>query len=254
MNTLLKGLLTLRVFPALLACWALIGMLTASLTPAHTGQEKAGHTQAGGAQGSIPWTTWQQTGSLKVSYRPSGFDGLIEIKAQARVASTLSGFLLFILDTDNVPKWLDNAKSTRLISQISPTENIFITTFDRFGPIKARDMVIRSRFWQNPDLSVEIQNLDAAHAAPKQPGTIRLSIKQANWLVTPNADRSITITYTFTADAKGNLPSWLAEPMALKGIWKTMNNIKHQLPTSKWQNLSLPAIQEAWPESADGES
>lgn len=199
---------------------------------------------SGGAVGN-PWHVWKQSEALKVSYRRSRWDKLIEIKAEARVRSSLSGFLLFILDTDNAPKWLYNAVSTKVIRQFSPYENIFVTTLKSFGPVKARDMVIRSEFWQNDDLSLEILNQDAAAEVLPQAQTIRMSVKTARWHVIPDGERSITIKYRFVVDAKGNLPSWLSRPIALFGIWQTMSNLSEQLPTSDWQKHIYAGINEA---------
>jgi len=46
----------------------------------------------------------------------------------------LSGVLLFIQDTKNMPIWLDNAESSQVLEHISAQENIFVVNFKSFGP------------------------------------------------------------------------------------------------------------------------
>jgi len=188
------------------------------------------------------------TEDLSIYFREFDKSKALEIRAELKTQSTLSGFLLFILDAENVSSWLDNANSTDVLQRISPSEIVFVTTFNRFGPIRARDMVIRSKFWQNSDLSVEIENTDEGNSIPVPADTIRMAIEAARWHITPQADQTIGIRYTFIADPKGKLPFWLRRSLALKGIWNTMQNIDEQLPRSKWQQHRLPIIVEPNPD------
>lgn len=191
-----------------------------------------------------PWQEWRKDDVLKVSYRASKFDGLIEIKAQAELKSTLAGFINFIEDLNNMPNWLDNAESAAMIKLLSVNENIFVTRFKAFWPAAAREMVIHSHYWQNPDLSLEISVTDASDAISKKANVIRMQVFSADWKIVPTSANTISITYQFIVDPKGDLPQWLIKPITLRGIWHTLNNLSNQLPKSKWQNHNRSDIQE----------
>lgn len=191
------------------------------------------------------WTHWKQTDQLSVSYRKSHIKPLIEVKAQAIVDSSLSAFLLFLQDMPNIPNWLHNAKSSTVIKQYSTRENMFINHFNGFWPVKSREMVVRSQYWQNEDLSVEIAVQDAGNEYEREDlGAIRMQVHEAHWKITALKNDKIYIQYIFIVDAKGTLPRWISENAALKGIWKTLNNIESQLPASPWQKKRLTYINE----------
>jgi hypothetical protein len=191
-----------------------------------------------------PWQLWRSNEALKVSYRASEYDDLIEIKAQAQLASSLGGFIHFIEDLSNIAHWLDNAESAEIISQISNNENIFITRFKGLWPVSARDMVVHSRYWQNPDLSLEIAVTDAGETIKKTNKAIRMQVLKAHWTIVPTALGQIDISYQFIVDPAGNIPQWLTKTMTLRSIWSTLDNLSTQLPESKWQQQHRPGIKE----------
>ena len=191
-----------------------------------------------------PWKTWRTKDNIMVSYRASEYKDLLEIKAQAKIHSTLSGFIYFIEDLTQVDKWLDNVQSAEIIQQISATENIFITRFKGLWPVSAREMIVHSRFWQNNDLSIEIAVTDAGHMNKATANAIRVHVHRAHWHVIPIKAGEIEITYQFVVDPKGNIPQWLVKSMTLRSMWRTLVNLKKQLPSSPWQQQRKANIQE----------
>ncbi|WP_448555508.1 START domain-containing protein [Thalassotalea montiporae] len=170
---------------------------------------------------------------------------LAHIRAELTVRSSLSGFLLFLQDYDNIPNWLDNAYHSELISQESPTRNIFITYFEGIWPVKPRDMVIDTEFTQQPDLSINIDVKDASNEIPLSNDIVRVSVLHANWLIKPIERLGyIHIAYEFSVDPNGAIPVWLVNQMTVNSVWQTMRNIEQQLPASQWQQFHINSIKE----------
>jgi len=190
----------------------------------------------------VLWTTWKESKQVKVSYLTLKNSPLIELKVESTVRSSLSGFLLFIQDTDNMPLWLDNASSSRVLKELSLQENIFVVNFNSFWPVSERYMVINSRHWQNEDLSIEIQAIDSNSQEYLQNDMIKIELIKAHWLIQPSTNGNIHLTYSVIADPKGVIPFWLMKRVSLNSLWKTMNNISEQLPVSTWQTKTLPYI------------
>ncbi|MBA6326687.1 hypothetical protein H4J46_01795 [Colwellia sp. MB02u-6] len=190
------------------------------------------------------WNIWKQNSELSVFYRASQYDDVIEIKAQAKVSSSLAGFIYFIEDFNQVPHWLDNVEFVKCISKSSSTESVFITRFKGLWPISAREIVTHSRYWQNEDLSIEIAVKDASNAIEKNQDVIRMNLLSAHWTIVPMSADRIAITYQFMVNPKGNIPLWLTTPITLNSIWTTLYNIQSQLPQSKWQQKVNDDIQE----------
>jgi len=190
------------------------------------------------------WTTWKESKHIKVDYKNIDASDLIEIKAKATIKSSLSGFILFIQDTQNINQWLDNVHSSNVLNVVTPQENIFITHFNRYWPISERYMVVTSRYWQNSDLSLEISMRDINNERYLEKDKIKIEVKKAHWRIQPNKDNTITIEYTVIADPKGKIPVWLTKRLSLNGLWKTMNNLQEQLPLSRWQSHTIENIKE----------
>lgn len=219
----------------------------------------------------VPWKTWKKNSSQRVDYRPVRIDDadndttgrqLIEIRATAKVDSSISGFLRFIQDVDNTPKWLVNASESKIIKQYSKTENSFYITLSKIWPLQARILILHSTYWQNTDLSVEINLEDASRPIDGQKKYLEkvdigdylpVSTHSAHWKITPKLivgddklinQTEITIEYIFIADGRGDTPKWLADHLALKSIWKSMRNIRRLLPKEKWQQQTIKGITE----------
>lgn len=195
-------------------------------------------------QGENHWSIWKENSDISVAYSTNQNSAFSEIKASVKLSSNLSGFISFISDYEHLPNWLVNSESASLIEQISPQENIFITSFQGIWPVKPREMVITSRISQNKDYSLDIHVTDASDKHPVSPEFIRMQVIKAHWKIIPVNTNEIEVTYSFIVDAKGNIPKWLSKRMALSSIWATLNNIKQQVPDDKWQKLTLPYISE----------
>ena len=214
-----------------------------------------------------PWKLWKKTSTQSVSYRAVTLEGiaeqqLIEIKATTTVHSSLAGFLLFLQDVSNTQNWLINARESKIIKQSSATEHSFYIKLAKIWPFKPRILILSSTYWQNDDLSVEINITDigamtADKASPLAVNNIddylKVKIHNAHWKITPqriagdataNRQTEIVIEYRFIADGRGDIPTWLADHLALKSIWKSMRNIRRQLPAEKWQQQEIEGITE----------
>jgi len=192
----------------------------------------------------MPWKTWQENANQKVQYRAVSNSNLIEIKGKATLKSSLSAFLLFIQDIDNISNWLDSTRDAKVIAQISSSESIFTVYFDNVWPVKTRQVVMHSKFWQKPNRSIKIQLTDASDKVSDNKSVIKIAVHSAVWLITPKANNYITIEYTFIADPKGSIPKWLVHRLSLKSIWKTLKNLQQQLPCSPRQKMHIEGIVE----------
>jgi hypothetical protein len=252
-----------KILPILIA----LLLLTSQLCPAQQ-LSKASENSL------MPWKTWKESSQQSVSYRSVTVDNssdtdndiatrqLIEIKATAKVNSSLSSFLLFIQDVENTPNWLVNANKSKIIKQYSATENSFYITLFKIWPMQARVLLLHSTYWQNPDLSIEINLVDDMFnlnepaefiADLKLNEYLPVKIHSAHWKIIPtliiNNDKpqgqtELFIEYIFVADGRGDTAKWLADHLALKSIWKSMRNIRRQLPDEKWQQQTVKGITE----------
>ena len=195
------------------------------------------------ASKTTSWQTWRHSDNKYVKKRRASKPDLIEICAELIINSSLSGFLQFIEDPDNIANWLDNVDSLEL-KRHSITENTLTIFFNAFWPVDARVMKIKSTIKQLPNLSIQILITDLSEHVNSSTQAIPVTVHSASWFIKPVAANKLHIRYQFVADANGNLPHWLANKVSLKSIWRTLSNIEQQLPRSKYQALAHPAIKE----------
>lgn len=188
------------------------------------------------------WNTWYDKDDISISYLKEN-TGNISIKASVKTKSTLSAFILFLQDTDNIPQWLDNAHKSTVIEQINKNENIFITHFDGFWPVKPRNMVIQTKYLQQSDNSIHIESIDASQQIKPTPNSIRIKVNYANWKIIPLSDnQSISIQYQLSVNPSLSIPNALVRSLTLNSMKKTLQNIQQQLPKSHWQDFKLDGI------------
>lgn len=238
LNKQVKKTLTFKVVMILSAYFSLLSMQSLAIqSTVEAINASYSETQ------ESPWKLWRTNDAFKVSYRINNITNLVEIKAQARFDSTLSGFLYFIEDLNLTPDWLDNASSAELIEEVSHNEHIFNIKFKSIWPFLSREMVVHSTYWQNEDLSIDILVEDAKNISKTQ-NVVRMQVLSAHWKIEPIQPKQIDITYQFMIDPKGNVPQWLAKPMTLRGIWSSLQNMKEQLPKSRYQQDTKANINE----------
>jgi hypothetical protein len=157
----------------------------------------------------------------------------------------------------NTPRWLEGAKESRIMKKTSYRENSFLIVVSAIWPMKPRLLLLHSTFWQNKNLSVDISIKQQSQENQESLDTMMndklrdffiVKVHYAHWHLTPVAMTSLNLTpqlnieYIFIADGIGSAPNWLANKMTLKSIWQSMNNLKQQLPDSKWQQIKIDEI------------
>ncbi|MCY9803644.1 START domain-containing protein [Vibrio scophthalmi] len=169
-------------------------------------------------------------------------DGLVEIRAQMFTPTSYSAFLTLLEDSGKVPDWIDNARHSRVLKQISPTENIVYTQFSAPWPAKDRDIVTYSKYWVD-DLGFTIHITDAPEAIlAEQSGYIRIRAVDASWTLHKLTNGTTLIEYQAFADPGGLLPDVLINKLSKQSARTTFENLRALLPA--YQQYQHPQIKE----------
>ncbi len=187
---------------------------------------------------NLPWKLAKSEDGIRIHTREHQ-GGLIEIRAQMLVKTSYQAFLVLLEDSNNLPNWVDNVSESRVLEQISPSENIVYTKFAAPWPAKDRDMVTYSRY-QLLDGAFQLKIKDASKQYPEQEGYVRIKAVEANWTLEKLTNGFTHINYTAYADPGGLLPDWLANKLSISGAFNTFAALKIQLP--EYQNRQHPRI------------
>lgn len=167
---------------------------------------------------------------------------LVEIRAQMFTPTTYGAFLTLLEDSDNIPNWVDNASHSRVLQQISATENIVYTQFSAPWPAKNRDMVTYSKYWVDEFGFTLIIKGAPASALAEQSGYIRIRSVDASWKLQKLTNGTTFVEYKAFADPGGQLPNWLVNKLSKESARATFRKLREQLP--KYQRYSHPQIDE----------
>ncbi|ELA7387324.1 START domain-containing protein [Vibrio alginolyticus] len=169
-------------------------------------------------------------------------DGLVEIRARMFTPTSYGAFLTLLEDSDNIPNWIDNASHSRVLNQISATENIVYTQFKAPWPAKNRDMVTYSKYWVDElGFTIEIKSAPDSYLA-EQNGYVRIRSVDATWELQKLTNDTTLVEYKAFADPGGLLPNWLINKLSKESAWTTFSNLRKELP--EYQQYSHPQIDE----------
>ncbi|MDW1627867.1 START domain-containing protein [Vibrio sp. Y176] len=169
-------------------------------------------------------------------------DGLVEIRARMFTPTSYGAFLTLLEDSDNIPNWIDNASHSRVLNQISATENIVYTQFKAPWPAKNRDMVTYSKYWVDElGFTIEIKSAPDSYLA-EQNGYVRIRSVDATWELQKLTNDTTLVEYKAFADPGGLLPNWLLNKLSKESAWATFSNLRKELP--EYQQYSHPQIDE----------
>ncbi|MFH0213650.1 START domain-containing protein [Vibrio alginolyticus] len=167
-------------------------------------------------------------------------DGLVEIRARMFTPTSYGAFLTLLEDSDNIPNWIDNTSHSRVLNQISTTENIVYTQFKAPWPAKNRDMVTYSKYWVDElGFTIEIKSAPDSYLA-EQNGYVRIRSVDATWELQKLTNDTTLVEYKAFADPGGLLPNWLINKLSKESAWATFSNLRKELP--EYQQYSHPQI------------
>jgi hypothetical protein len=152
------------------------------------------------------------------------------VKIESVFPCTVSQFVSVLIDVDSYDDWIYNSKSTRLVKQVSPAEMYYYSEVGFPWPTANRDFVSHVIISQDP--RTKIARVDAKNVSglvPVKSGIVRIEKSSGAWLITPVGSKSVKIEYILQVDPGGDLPAWLINPFASKGLVETFRNLRKQL-------------------------
>lgn len=189
------------------------------------------------------WHLWGEESGLKV-YKRATSSALVEIKAEMLVATRLSAFIALLQDTEAAPSWLANVSEVNVISQPDAYHHIVHSVFKAPWPIRNRDLVTRSYYYQDSDKTLYLEISNCADCLPTIKNTIRVNRMGSQWKLVPISPDRVLINYQGFLDPGGKIPIWLVNIMALKGTMETFQRLQIKIRQKHYQLVSVPGIEQ----------
>lgn len=165
------------------------------------------------------------------------------VKVESVFPASLAQFIAVILDVKSYDNWIYNSKSTRLVKQVSPEELYYYSEVVFPWPAANRDFVSHVVVHQDPvSKKVSIDAKNVTGWVSTKPTIVRITHSAAKWTLTPLAKNQVIVEYILQVDPGGDLPAWLINPFASKGVIETFKNLRVQVQKQEYAAVRPPFI------------
>lgn len=184
------------------------------------------------------WTLAKEDKNLGIQVFTSEVSGsnLDAFKGEMVVKDELWRLLALLNDTQKAPLWIENCKSMKLVEQKSEREAIYYTVNHVPWPLQNRDLVslVKTSIDNSTHtVTLDINNVEGVVA--KKEKLVRIPMLKGFWRFIPKKAGRIKVVYQIHANPGGDIPSWLANAVAVDSPFKTLKNMLKMLKSNDFK-------------------
>lgn len=195
--------------------------------------------------GTADWQLKKAEDGIEVYSQPLSNSHFHRVKGVTIVTTELKSLLSFLQDESINTQWVPYSGGAELLQRKSSRESIVHFYVKSSWPFKDRDAVALFTVNQDPgNYSVHVAMSSLPDYIPQADNTVRMEQYQGYWQLAPLGDGRIRITYLNHIDPGGNIPSWIANPFAVKATWQALANLKQAITGYDKVAAHLDFIQE----------
>jgi len=174
----------------------------------------------------------------------SEHSNLKQVKVVTTVKASLSTLVSFLSDDSVAPDWMDKISKAEKVKELSETEAMTYVVVDAPWPERDRDMVLYSRWEQDPKTFVVTRKLFSEPQYLKENDTmIRSPYFQGKWELTPKGRGVVEVAYSRDYVPGGETQGWIHDLFTYEIPLKTMANLR-AASFNKYQNARVAFIKE----------
>lgn len=171
--------------------------------------------------------------------------GLWHIKLATSLKAPLAGIAMMFADVSTYTDWGYKIVEARQLQRISETEIYYYAKYDFPWPFSDRDIILHSKLEQNPYTKVvTITNTPQPNYLAEKKDLERIKNTTTKWRFVPGKDGWVYTEQIISTDSAENLPDWLVKMTLDTGPRETAKGIRRVLLAERYQQGSLPYIQE----------
>lgn len=172
------------------------------------------------------WEPVFESENLRVLRRDYAGSELDEIRGVVRVKASLTALMALLKDAPFNRHWVYRSGGARILQESGYAEAYVYGVVDAPFPISDRDSVVRFDYQQDPVskvITISITNIP--DFVPHEPQFIRVPDIGGYWILKPQADGWVEVTYEIHGDPGGWLPVWLVNQAAWVSVKNTLQNL-----------------------------
>ncbi len=197
------------------------------------------------SQSNADWELKRDKGGIKVYMREVPDSDIKELKFETEIEASLNAVAAILTNVEGFDDWVYASVISKTIKKVSDTEVFYYTEIDFPWPMSNRDLILHSKFWQDPHtLSIHSKTSSEHTLEPEIDGIVRITKTDIHWIFTPIGNGRVKIDYYLNSDPGGSIPVWMINLAADQGPLQTMIKFKEEIAKEKYRNAKLAFVQE----------
>ena len=187
--------------------------------------------------------TWELATSehdVQIYTRPQAASALDEVKGVVFIQTTRQAALALITNAEAAQTWMHNSGGTTLLTQIDTHQALIYTVIKTPWPLLDRDAVVDVTLQEDPqNHSMRIDMRGLPDYLPKKDDKVRIPRLTGAWLLEPQEDGILKVTYELNLDPGGDSPTWLVNTFSADSLHQTLVNLRTSLSPTEHIQLSM---------------
>jgi hypothetical protein len=184
------------------------------------------------------WETRRDEDGILVQSRPTPGAKYEEFRAEAEIDATVAQAIALLKDTSACTQWLFRCKESRIIREMSNTERVFYQVTSLPFPAKSRDSIFHAVITFEGLSSVRVTMSSMPDEIPE---TKHIRVREAfgAYILEPNGENKLRVTWQQYVDPSGALPAWLVNSMLTDLPFKSLRAFRKLVQQSPYRNARL---------------
>lgn len=168
-----------------------------------------------------------------------------ELRIVSMMHASLSSIAAVIMVANHYTEWIYACHDSKILKQVTATEQVQYQVVDVPTPFADRDVVIHFSIRQDPKTKTVYTKSEAVpEFIPANDKLVRIPVFVASYQLIPKGGGNVQVIYRMRSDPGGYIPDWLVNWTIVTGPYKTTLNMQKQVAKKEYSQLKLPFIQE----------
>jgi hypothetical protein len=187
------------------------------------------------------WHLKKEEEGVKVYIGNSGKPGIISVKSEATISSSLSCITSIIKEVYQYTSWVYKCERAEIVKETGTNEFIYYQLNNAPWPIKSRDMVVHLKI-ENTEKQLIISSESIEGIIPRKSGIVRIKNFNSDWTITMIDDTHALVINVISLDPGGGISSGLAKKFVIEGPYNTMRNFKKLATDTSCVHLPVKSV------------
>lgn len=196
-------------------------------------------------QAKNPWTLSKDDNGIQVFVRSLPHSPIKSFKGEVVISSRLTPLVALLEDSAALPRWMYKTQSAKTLKEVNQTTAYVYAVTDMPWPVLDRDSISLAKLTQNKQSKQVLITLESApNYIKKNPKLLRIKKLQGQWIFQPLGKGMTKVIYEMHVDPGGNLPKWLVNALSVDMPFYTLNNLRREVKSNKYQQAKRTYILE----------